>query len=294
MNYRRPSKSQIVEKALEWVKQNILREERYRYQILQLQRENKKLLSELISAQQEVPQEAAPVPIPRHSKSTPITNNNSSSSLNTKLNINTSLANASINLNTTAVPMALDTSPIPNMYSTDFINNNNGWSNNYYMMNTVPQATSYHSSSNNEQMMIQDFALRSDDEDEEDNASSGNEDDIDYHSSPRNLSSSYNEHGTPSPLQKQQYIIHHQQQHHIMAPELYCKYYVTSLVTSFLFLYFFLIALGTFSTSETQFEPTLINNSWNRHHSKCSSLSGSEIEHGNCRLNTATSLQMQS
>lgn len=47
-NYRRPSKSQIVEKALDWVKQGIAREERYRYQILQLQRENKRLLAQLI------------------------------------------------------------------------------------------------------------------------------------------------------------------------------------------------------------------------------------------------------
>jgi hypothetical protein len=46
-NYRRPSKNQIVEKALDWVKQGIAREERFRYQILQLQRENKRLLAQL-------------------------------------------------------------------------------------------------------------------------------------------------------------------------------------------------------------------------------------------------------
>ncbi|SAM04324.1 hypothetical protein [Absidia glauca] len=49
MNYRRPSKSQIVEKALDWVKKSISREERYRYQIVQLQKENKQLLSQLMT-----------------------------------------------------------------------------------------------------------------------------------------------------------------------------------------------------------------------------------------------------
>ncbi|ORZ22190.1 hypothetical protein BCR42DRAFT_487777 [Absidia repens] len=48
MNYRRPSKSQIVEKALDWVKKSISREERYRYQVIQLQKENKKLLTQLM------------------------------------------------------------------------------------------------------------------------------------------------------------------------------------------------------------------------------------------------------
>ncbi|KAF1797254.1 hypothetical protein FB192DRAFT_1257669, partial [Mucor lusitanicus] len=52
INYRRPSKSQIVEKALDWVKQSISREERYRYQVLQLQRENKRLLAQLQSTMQ--------------------------------------------------------------------------------------------------------------------------------------------------------------------------------------------------------------------------------------------------
>ncbi|CAO3595145.1 unnamed protein product [Absidia cylindrospora] len=48
MNYRRPSKSQIVEKALDWVKKSISREERYRYQVIQLQKENKQLLAQLM------------------------------------------------------------------------------------------------------------------------------------------------------------------------------------------------------------------------------------------------------
>ncbi|KAI8097925.1 uncharacterized protein B0P05DRAFT_582910 [Gilbertella persicaria] len=60
MNYRRPSKSQIVEKALDWVKQSISREDKYRYQILHLQRENKKLLVQLLQQQQENAQVSVP------------------------------------------------------------------------------------------------------------------------------------------------------------------------------------------------------------------------------------------
>ncbi|KAI8376056.1 uncharacterized protein BYT42DRAFT_573276 [Radiomyces spectabilis] len=48
-SYRRPSKSVIVEKALDWVKQSLSKEERYRYQIIQLQQENKRLLAELLA-----------------------------------------------------------------------------------------------------------------------------------------------------------------------------------------------------------------------------------------------------
>jgi hypothetical protein len=46
-NHRRPSKGQIVEKALDWVKQNMSKEDRYQYQIMQLQNENKRLLSQI-------------------------------------------------------------------------------------------------------------------------------------------------------------------------------------------------------------------------------------------------------
>ena len=53
MSYRRPSKSQIVEKALDWVKQGISREDRYRSQIIHLQRENKQLLAQLMQYQQD-------------------------------------------------------------------------------------------------------------------------------------------------------------------------------------------------------------------------------------------------
>ncbi|CAO3577896.1 unnamed protein product [Absidia cylindrospora] len=52
-NYRRPSKGQIVEKALDWVRQSISKEERYQYQIHQLQRENKQLLMQLNLHQQQ-------------------------------------------------------------------------------------------------------------------------------------------------------------------------------------------------------------------------------------------------
>ncbi|KAG2197125.1 hypothetical protein INT47_004190 [Mucor saturninus] len=48
LNYRRPSKGQIVEKTLEWVKKSIARDERQRYQILQLQLENKRLISQCL------------------------------------------------------------------------------------------------------------------------------------------------------------------------------------------------------------------------------------------------------
>lgn len=46
-NHRRPSKGQIVEKALDWVKQNMTKEDRYQYQIMQLQNENKRLLCQI-------------------------------------------------------------------------------------------------------------------------------------------------------------------------------------------------------------------------------------------------------
>ncbi|KAI8075238.1 hypothetical protein BC940DRAFT_287813 [Gongronella butleri] len=48
VNYRRPSKSQIVEKALDWIKKSVSREERYRYQMYHLQKENRRLLSQLM------------------------------------------------------------------------------------------------------------------------------------------------------------------------------------------------------------------------------------------------------
>lgn len=46
-NHRRPSKGQIVEKALDWVKINMTKEDRYQYQIIQLQNENKRLMSQI-------------------------------------------------------------------------------------------------------------------------------------------------------------------------------------------------------------------------------------------------------
>ncbi|CAO3684922.1 unnamed protein product [Rhizopus stolonifer] len=54
MNYRRPSKSQIVEKALDWVRQSTFREHRYRLEILQLQRENEQLKDESTYSQQKI------------------------------------------------------------------------------------------------------------------------------------------------------------------------------------------------------------------------------------------------
>ncbi|OBZ88741.1 Protein max [Choanephora cucurbitarum] len=52
-NHRRPSKGQIVEKALDWVKQNMSKEDRYQYQIMQLQNENKRLLNQISMGQNE-------------------------------------------------------------------------------------------------------------------------------------------------------------------------------------------------------------------------------------------------
>ncbi|KAI8090841.1 hypothetical protein BDF21DRAFT_199759 [Thamnidium elegans] len=52
-NHRRPSKGQIVEKALDWVKQNMSKEDRYQYQIMQLQNENRRLLTQINIAQEQ-------------------------------------------------------------------------------------------------------------------------------------------------------------------------------------------------------------------------------------------------
>lgn len=46
-SHRRPSKGQIVEKALDWVRQNMSKEDTYQYQIMRLQNENKRLLSQI-------------------------------------------------------------------------------------------------------------------------------------------------------------------------------------------------------------------------------------------------------
>lgn len=52
-NHRRPSKGQIVEKALDWVKQNMSKEDRYQYQIMQLQNENRRLMTQINIAQEQ-------------------------------------------------------------------------------------------------------------------------------------------------------------------------------------------------------------------------------------------------
>ncbi|RCH96695.1 hypothetical protein CU097_009169 [Rhizopus azygosporus] len=67
-NHRRPSKGQIVEKALDWVKQNLTKEERYQYQIMQLQNENRRLMAH-IAMNQNKPSMITPTA----SVSTPIT-----------------------------------------------------------------------------------------------------------------------------------------------------------------------------------------------------------------------------
>jgi hypothetical protein len=84
-SYRRPSKGQIVEKALDWVKQTVVKEERYQYQIHQLERENKRLLMQLNMPQQQQQTSASspchphsnqqsPIPISQHYS--PQNNNN--------------------------------------------------------------------------------------------------------------------------------------------------------------------------------------------------------------------------
>jgi hypothetical protein len=67
--YRRPSKGQIVEKALDWVKQNQTKEEKYQQQISQLQNENKCLSAHIIMMKQHQSTTA----IPTFSISTPTT-----------------------------------------------------------------------------------------------------------------------------------------------------------------------------------------------------------------------------
>lgn len=52
-NHRRPSKGQIVEKALDWVKQNMSKEDRYQYQIMQLQNENRRLMTQMNIVQEQ-------------------------------------------------------------------------------------------------------------------------------------------------------------------------------------------------------------------------------------------------
>ncbi|KAI8878335.1 hypothetical protein K501DRAFT_336813 [Backusella circina FSU 941] len=62
-HHRRPSKGQIVEKALDWVKQNISKEDRYQYQVLQLQNENKHLLDQINLLQQKVSNNSTTAPL---------------------------------------------------------------------------------------------------------------------------------------------------------------------------------------------------------------------------------------
>ncbi|KAI8645846.1 hypothetical protein BD408DRAFT_429267 [Parasitella parasitica] len=183
VNYRRPSKSQIVEKALDWVKQGISREERYRYQVLQLQRENKNLLARLMHQENPTTSTSAFVPSLTGQQSVPMPS--------------VSLENTPTNANT------------PNIY-TD-LSTNNGWSidnSNQYAASTLQMTPC----SSTEDVLKQDFISKNDDED---NASSGNEDDIENQSSPC-YSSCW--HGSP----QTQYEANHQQTlHAMMAADLY-------------------------------------------------------------------------
>ncbi|KAI9272942.1 hypothetical protein BDA99DRAFT_533778 [Phascolomyces articulosus] len=55
-NSKKPSKSQIIEKALEWVEHSLLSEERYQFELLRLEQENKRINDQLqqclVSSQQ--------------------------------------------------------------------------------------------------------------------------------------------------------------------------------------------------------------------------------------------------
>jgi hypothetical protein len=202
LNYRRPSKSQIIEKALDWVKQSLSREERYRYQILLLQRENKRLLAQLMPQQQQ--QENIPPatttaamapPTPRHSMSTPTTRSTS-------------------NASPSSSPMMYPSSST----TTDF----NGWSN-QVMQQQV------HS---NEDLLITAAPARTtkrkrpagsrNEEEENISSSSGNEDDFDYQSSP------INKFINSPPQQPRHQFLEHQQC--LMVPEAYRKLYLFFIV----------------------------------------------------------------
>jgi hypothetical protein len=150
MNYRRPSKSQIVEKALDWVKQSISREERYRYQILQLQRENKRLLVQCMHQEGTLP----PVDTRQQQQQQQQQQHQQHQQQPPRLSLTT-------------------TTPLLNPSYPDFTTeHNDGWSNNSHLLNVTPQMTPCTST--------EDLSKQ----EEDDNASSGNEDDLDYRSSP--------------------------------------------------------------------------------------------------------------
>ncbi|KAI9480570.1 MAG: hypothetical protein EXX96DRAFT_185553 [Benjaminiella poitrasii] len=71
-NHRRPSKGQIVEKALDWVRQNMSKEDRYQYQILQLQNENKRLLDEINMVKDQTKRNSTMSPMSSASSSSPM------------------------------------------------------------------------------------------------------------------------------------------------------------------------------------------------------------------------------
>ncbi|CEP10867.1 hypothetical protein [Parasitella parasitica] len=151
INYRRPSKSQIVEKALDWIKQSTIREERYRYQVLQLQRENKNLLTQLMQQESPTAPVSATVPSLMRQQSTPVPS--------------VSVVNTSCNAN------------IPNIYTN--LSTNDGWS----IDNLKNYAVSIHQttpSNSINKLSKQELNSKSD---YEDDVSSGNKDDIEYETS---------------------------------------------------------------------------------------------------------------
>ncbi|KAI8090671.1 hypothetical protein BDF21DRAFT_449716 [Thamnidium elegans] len=149
-NYRRPSKSQIVEKALDWVKQSLSREERYRYQILQLQRENKRVMAQIMSQEQlhQLQHCHENIPVPRQSVSTP----------------------------TRRIATSNNTSSVTNIYPSGF-NSTDGWSNSSRIPDPNNQIYTLPSA---DELVQQKFSPRSDDEA---TVSSTNEDEAEFRSS---------------------------------------------------------------------------------------------------------------
>lgn len=267
MNYRRPSKSQIVEKALDWVKQSLSREERYRYQILQLQRENKRMLSQLMS------QNHQEIPVPKHSVSTPTVSNNSKNNININASNTSPITNFTNSHTSASVTMAYNTSPIPHMYSDEYIDTN-GWSNTSHIMHNFSEIPSCPSQ---EELSNQEFNSRSEDDEM---LSSGNEDEAEYHSSPYKPSSAYND-PSSSPINKN--FDYHQ---HVLTPDLFCKYNSISCIHCRSHFNSSKSAIpGYPSASETRPNSLSASNSWG-HHKSSHSMNEGVIDSGSNNMSS--------
>lgn len=190
INYRRPSKSQIVEKTLEWVQKSISKDERQRYQILQLQIENKRLMTQCISQQQEQHQPYRPQKQNSYQQqeNTPIIPHDVSNNNNVTI----------IGPSTTANY----TSPTPNMYSNDLVKSNS-WIIQSQFLDPHSRVSAF---SLADEIAKQDHNPKSD-------YNSVNEDDIIYQHSPYAFTESLY-------IQRQL----NKQRQQLMVPELNCTY----------------------------------------------------------------------